>query len=557
MLRSLKFQIYALTLLPLLIAGILSAVGLLSAINLVQTNTTKTISTSVLEVEKKGLISVMNSVETIIQPYAKLPNKEGYAEGMKILNSIRFNDGQGYIFTITSDGTMLQHGIKAANVGKNFIDTTDAKGVHYFKELVKSAKDQSHFVKYYHLMPGDKDPSEKFAYAIYIPEWDAVISSGIYLDETKKIVDSIATEINQSKNSVLIKNILITVGVTLFIIVIVYFAVAALYRALETLRNSVADLANGNGDLTSVLPYSFIDLIDEISQNFNRFLASLNGDIKHLKETITELNHITKASSDQQLMLVQSVNTQKEGALQVAAAADEMSSTASDIANNAETTRLSAESVNTQTKDVLHHVEMSNEQLENLNALLTDVEKSVTELGGNVDSIHSALGVIQSISEQTNLLALNAAIEAARAGEQGRGFAVVADEVRTLAKRSQDSTVEISGILEKLQASAAKTISDMERSVDQRNKVLEATSNIRSLISSSTESIENLTFLNIQVATAATQQSAVADDIAKNINEIVVLADSVSHSAEESSRQIAGLQVQSDLIDKITRKFKV
>lgn len=369
-------------------------------------------------------------------------------------------------------------------------------------------------------------------------------------------MDSIATEINQSKNSVLIKNILITVGVTLFIIVIVYFTVAALYRALETLRNSVADLANGNGDLTSVLPYSFIDLIDEISQNFNRFLASLNGDIKHLKETITELNHITKASSDQQLMLIQSVNTQKEGALQVAAA-DEMSSTASDIANNAETTRLSAESVNTQTKDVLHHVEMSNEQLENLNALLTDVEKSVTELGGNVDSIHSALGVIQSISEQTNLLALNAAIEAARAGEQGRGFAVVADEVRTLAKRSQDSTVEISGILEKLQASAAKTISDMERSVDQRNKVLEATSNIRSLISSSTESIENLTFLNIQVATAATQQSAVADDIAKNINEIVVLADSVSHSAEESSRQIAGLQVQSDLIDKITRKFKV
>lgn len=186
MLRSLKFQIYALTLLPLLIAGILSAVGLLSAINLVQTNTTKTISTSVLEVEKKGLISVMNSVETIIQPYAKLPNKEGYAEGMKILNSIRFNDGQGYIFTITSDGTMLQHGINHGNVGKNFINTTDAKGARYFEELIKSAKDQSHFVKYYHLMPGDKDPSEKFAYAIYIPEWDAVISSGIYLDETKK-----------------------------------------------------------------------------------------------------------------------------------------------------------------------------------------------------------------------------------------------------------------------------------------------------------------------------------------------------------------------------------
>ncbi|NVK73026.1 hypothetical protein C0J08_15780 [Marinomonas sp. CT5] len=557
MLRSLKFQIYALTLLPLLIAGVLSAFGMLAAISVVQEKTTKTISTSVLEVEKKGLTAVMDSVKTIIEPYAKMPNKEGLPEALKILNSIRFNDGQGYIFSLNSEGTMIQHGVRNKNAGKNFINTADAKGTYYFKELIKAAKDNTHFVKYYHIRPGDEEPTEKFAYSVYVPEWDMVIIAGIYLDETKKIVDTIKGEINQSKNSILTQNIVITVIVTLLIIGLVSVAVSILYRALSKLRESVADLANGNGDLTTELPYSYIDLIDEISKDFNRFIASLNSDITHLKETITELNLIAKTSSEQQLMLVKSVNTQKEGALQVAAAADEMSSTASEIASNAETTRVSAESANSQTKDVLQQVEMSNEQLENLNLLLTDVEKSISELGGNVEDIHSALGVIQSISEQTNLLALNAAIEAARAGEQGRGFAVVADEVRTLAKRSQDSTVEISGILEKLQTSAAKTISDMERSVDQRNKVLEATSNIRSLISSSTESIQNLTFLNIQVATAATEQSAVADDIAKNINDIVVLADSVSTGAEEASRQMSGLEKQSDLIDKITRKFKV
>lgn len=557
MLRSLKFQIYALTLLPLFIAGILSAIGMLTAIQVVQDKTTKTISKSVLEVEKKGLIAVMDSVKSIVSPYAKQPNKEGLPEALKILNSIKFNDGHGYIFSITSDGTMLQHGINNSNVGKNFIDRTDAEGTLYFKELVKAAKNNTHFVEYYHLKPGDKEPTQKYAYAIYVPQWDLVISAGIYLDETQKIVNAIDEEINQSKNSILIQNTVITIVVTVLIILLVSFAVSILYRALNTLRVSVADLANGNGDLTAELPYSYIDLIDEISKNFNRFLASLNSDITHLKETTTELNHIAKTSSEHQLMLVKSVNTQKDSALQVAAAVDEMSSTASEIASNAEVTRSSAESANKQTKDVLYQVETSNEQLENLNTLLTDVEKSINELGGNVEDINSALGVIQSISEQTNLLALNAAIEAARAGEQGRGFAVVADEVRTLAQRSQESTVEISGILEKLQTSAAKTISDMERSGVQRNKVLEAMSNIRTLISSSTESIEGLTLLNIQVATAATEQSAVADDIAKNINGIVVLADGISTGAETASEQMSGLEHQSKLIGKITRKFKV
>lgn len=140
MLRSLKFQIYMLTLLPLLLAGVLSAIGMLTAIQVVQEKTTQTISHSVLDVEKKGLMAVMESVRTIVEPYAKKPNKEGLPEALAILNSIKFNDGQGYIFSFTSDGTMLQHGVSKKIVGSNILDRTDAKGTFFSKSWLKPQK---------------------------------------------------------------------------------------------------------------------------------------------------------------------------------------------------------------------------------------------------------------------------------------------------------------------------------------------------------------------------------------------------------------------------------
>ncbi|WOD07990.1 methyl-accepting chemotaxis protein [Marinomonas sp. GJ51-6] len=188
---------------------------------------------------------------------------------------------------------------------------------------------------------------------------------------------------------------------------------------------------------------------------------------------------------------------------------------------------------------------------------MNTVEESIHVLGGNVDEINTALGVIQGISEQTNLLALNAAIEAARAGEQGRGFAVVADEVRGLAQRSQQSTVEIKDILEKLQASALKATEDMQGSLQRREMVVEAMAKISEIIHSSTESIKNLTQMNVQVSTAAHQQSEVATDIAKNVVGIAELAENIGHESSQTAAQMDLLEVQAKSIKEISDKFKV
>ena len=188
---------------------------------------------------------------------------------------------------------------------------------------------------------------------------------------------------------------------------------------------------------------------------------------------------------------------------------------------------------------------------------MNTVEQSIGVLGANVDEINLVLGVIQGISEQTNLLALNAAIEAARAGEQGRGFAVVADEVRGLAQRSQQSTTEIKDILDKLQLSAIKATEEMSESLKRREAVVEAMAKINEIIHSSSQSIRNLTQMNVQVSTAAYQQSQVASDIAKNVVGIAELAKNIGEDSSHTAEQMALLEDQAHVIKEVSDKFKV
>ena len=192
-----------------------------------------------------------------------------------------------------------------------------------------------------------------------------------------------------------------------------------------------------------------------------------------------------------------------------------------------------------------------------LNLLLENVEHSVQELGSNVESINSVLGVIQGISEQTNLLALNAAIEAARAGEQGRGFAVVADEVRTLAQRSQQSTIEISDILDSLKNSSQRTIQDMSESAEKRAAVSDAMSAIRGLIDSTSGSIKELTEMNIHVATAASEQSTVASQVAESITGIASLAKEIGEGSSVSREKFEELEYLSQELNQVSDKFVV
>jgi len=556
MLRSLKVQIYLLVFVPFILIAALGLFNQLTTTSAVEKKVSEMTRENIINIEKKRLVTIMESVQSIIDSYIAMPGTTGMKDALALINTLRYDDGTGYIFSYDTQGIRVQHA-SGEGIGENFLEAKDKEGNFLIKNIINAAKDGSGFSAYYFVKPGDTQSSPKYAYSIFIPTWDIVISTGFYIDDVDVALEKMDSAVNSIFSSAISEGLILFIVAFVVVSIFVHLAITRLYRPLNDLRTSVSGLAAGEGDLTATLPASRIKLLDDIATDFNVFIGAMAADIRSLKDTTNHLNDIASLSSEQQLQLEELANQQKNETVQVAAAIDEMSSTSSEIANTAEHTRESASSVEQEMHGVLQQVNVSNEQLDNLNELMVGVEGSIQDLGNNVSLIHAVLSVIQGLSDQTNLLALNAAIEAARAGEYGRGFAVVADEVRNLAKRSQESTLEIQEILEKLQNSVEKTVLDMNKSDKQRVVVTQAMGCIREIIGSSNQAIQQLSEMNIQVATAASQQSAVSSEIAERINGIASLADNIGDSSSASRTQFASLEQQSQLITKMTNKFTV
>ncbi|MGF1738619.1 methyl-accepting chemotaxis protein [Photobacterium satsumensis] len=322
--------------------------------------------------------------------------------------------------------------------------------------------------------------------------------------------------------------LLASVGLYIVISAIATLIINNLLRPLSRLSDSVAQLAEGQGDLTQRIDIERMDEIGVLADHMNRFLGQLQTMIKGVVNQSDRLGEQAELSAQQTLQANQKVNEQQNDINQIATAIHEMSATSAEVASHAEMTAAAAQASTSSCEQGQGVISQNRSAITSLATQVGDAASVIHELESNAQNINQILSTIQGIAEQTNLLALNAAIEAARAGEQGRGFAVVADEVRVLSQRTHDSTEEIRSMIEALQKNTRQAVDSMQASTNLADESVGFAEAASDSLSQITQAISEISDMATQIASAAEEQRAVSEDISRNTQAIKDVSDHLS-----------------------------
>ncbi|SJN52816.1 Methyl-accepting chemotaxis protein PctC [Vibrio ruber DSM 16370] len=338
-------------------------------------------------------------------------------------------------------------------------------------------------------------------------------------------------------NSLLLKQIIIAIVILVVIALLTSWVLSRQLKAIGDIGDALAEIAEGNGDLTKRLEVDRKDEVGLLAERFNKFVDRLHMMVKKVHDVSIALNQKADSAASAATKRSQQLKTQQDEITMVATAVTEMASATAEIAGNAENTAKSANQSVELGSEGYEQMQKSMKSINQLAEELTRAAGIIGDLEVHANEISTILSTIRAIAEQTNLLALNAAIEAARAGEQGRGFAVVADEVRVLSQRTHASTEEIQSKIEGLQKVTNNAVSVMQASHHLVENSVEDFNHTGEKLQMISESINTISDMATQIASAAEEQSLVTADINGNTESVREVSDQMTHEAQLAAEE--------------------
>ena len=529
----LTFVVTLLTLIPLFLVMSDFKIGLMEE---------KRLKTKNLVETAHSLITHYHALETS----NTLTQKEAQQQAKSAIKALRYQ-GQDYFWINNSKPDMIMHSIKPQLDGKYLGDIKDKAGNFLFNDMAKIVQQQGRgFVNYFWAKPGHEDPVAKISYVIGFQPWGWIVGSGIYVDDVAALY--------QQK----IKQVALILSICLVVMMIIAWALGrTIIKPSEEALLAMEDIAQGNGDLTHRLSQEGNDELSKISTAFNIFASKLADMIRemapvsaHISAAATQLNGVASETAE-------SANQQHHGVDSVAAAMNELLASNQEVASSAQQAATAAEEANQKSQQGMNAVKQASDEMASLSNLLEDTAKGADALAADSQTIGSVLDVIRGIAEQTNLLALNAAIEAARAGEQGRGFAVVADEVRTLATRTQASTDEIEQIIRSLQSKAKEVTGAIVQTRDQSANTAKHAQHAGIVLDEIGEQVNIITSLNHQIAEACSQQADATGEINQNLNQLTEHSQSSILQGDQIAAASEQLLTSGQRLQQLISQFKV
>ena len=330
-----------------------------------------------------------------------------------------------------------------------------------------------------------------------------------------------------------------------------------LVKPIRDVANALHDIAERGGDLTRTIPVKGSDETADLARGFNAFIGRTREIISEVKQASDNVAHEALTLTSIISETSQGANSQKGETEQVASAVTEMVATVSSVAGHASNAADISNRAGSSARNGSSLVKETSHQINRLAQDMQQASETINQLHSNTETIGGVLDVIKTIAEQTNLLALNAAIEAARAGEQGRGFAVVADEVRTLASRTQESTTEIEAMIENLQQGAQKAVQVISSSQAQTEKTTVQAAEVEKAIDQIVEAVNEILTINQQIAVATTEQESASNLIGQNAQTIHTIAEQTASKASQAENSTRLLQDESARMQQSVARFVV